>query len=71
MNAEHQDLPHGFMLIQGNRLENLCELLVAWLKRHPLPPLENDVVLVQSNGIAQWLKLAIAADATGCGIAAD
>ena len=63
-------LPSGFMLIQGNRLENLCELLVAWLQRHPLPPLENDVVLVQSNGIAQWLKLAIAADAPGCGIAA-
>ncbi|MBK1694331.1 exodeoxyribonuclease V subunit gamma [Chromatium weissei] len=70
MNTEHSALPSGFMLIQGNRLECLCDLLVAWLKRHPLPPLENDVVLVQSNGIAQWLKLAIAADAQGCGIAA-
>ena len=71
------------MLIQGNQLEELCDLLVAWLKRHPLQPLENDVVLVQSNGIAQWLKLAIAADGSplwkrgaggdfygGCGIAA-
>ncbi|MGI4858227.1 MAG: exodeoxyribonuclease V subunit gamma, partial [Janthinobacterium lividum] len=38
----------------------------------PLAPLENEVVLVQSNGIAQWLKLALArdADAGGCGIAA-
>jgi exodeoxyribonuclease V gamma subunit len=68
--------PTGFMLIQGNRLENLCDLMVAWLKKYPLQPLENDVILVQSNGIAQWLKLAIAADpgtdalTGGCGIAA-
>ncbi|MBK1641720.1 exodeoxyribonuclease V subunit gamma [Chromatium okenii] len=74
MSTNH--FPTGFMLIQGNRLEELCNLLVAWLKRHPLQPLENDVVLVQSNGIAQWLKLAIAADvgsdglSGGCGIAA-
>ncbi len=79
MNSPHAnrpgDWPTGFMLIQGNRLETLCGLLVAWMKRHPLHPLENEVVLVQSNGIAQWLKLALAAnpgDALegGCGIAA-
>jgi exodeoxyribonuclease V gamma subunit len=51
----------GFMLIQGNRLEELRALLVAWMRRHPLAPLENETVLVQSNGIAQWLKLALAA----------
>ncbi|MFM8443910.1 MAG: exodeoxyribonuclease V subunit gamma, partial [Methylococcus sp.] len=44
-------------------------------KRYPLGPLENEVILVQSNGIAQWLKLALAADPEpgeggGCGIAA-
>ncbi len=65
----------GFMLIQGNRLEALCGLMVAWMRRYPLHPLENDVVLVQSNGIAQWLKLALAANPRddftgGCGIAA-
>ncbi|MBB1074795.1 exodeoxyribonuclease V subunit gamma [Rhodoferax sp. 4810] len=63
------------MLIQSNRLENLRWLMIEWLKRHPLAPLENDVILVQSNGIAQWLKLALAArprddDSGGCGIAA-
>ena len=53
--------PTGFMLIQGNRLESLRGLLSAWLSRHPLQPLENEVILVQSNGIGQWLKLALTA----------
>ena len=59
----------GLMVVHGNRLEELRELAVAWMQSHPLAPLENEVVLVQSNGIAQWLKLALAAQ-DGCGIAA-
>jgi len=58
------DWPTGFMLIQGNRLEELRGLLAAWMHRHPLAPLENETILVQSNGIAQWLKLALAATPT-------
>ncbi|MBK1620761.1 exodeoxyribonuclease V subunit gamma [Lamprobacter modestohalophilus] len=79
--TEHaSDWPTGFMLIQGNRLESLRGLLSAWLSRHPLHPLENEVILVQSNGIGQWLKVALAAPRAedsqdddlsgGCGIAA-
>lgn len=65
-------LTPGFMVVHGNRLESLRELAVEWLRRHPLTPLENEVLLVQSNGISQWLKLALAADPQdgGCGIAA-
>ena len=48
------------MVLHGNRLEDLRDLLTAWLARAPLQPLENEVMLVQSNGIAQWLKLALA-----------
>ena len=84
MTDSGHDWPTGFMLIQGNRLEALRSLLTTWLRRHPLLPLENEVILVQSNGIGQWLKLALAAlpdddlaGATppaaaggGCGIAA-
>jgi exodeoxyribonuclease V gamma subunit len=55
------DWQNGFMLIQGNRLEALCALMTTWLRRHPLHPLESEVILVQSNGIGQWLKLALAA----------
>src|SRR5690606_28125955 len=66
------DLTPGLMIIHGNRLESLRELVVDWLRAHPLGPLENEVMLVQSNGIAQWLQMALAADPEqgGCGIAA-
>lgn len=64
----------GFMLVQGNRTEDLRDLVVRWLRLHPLAPLEQEVFLVQSNGIAQWLKHALAANRDakhpGCGIGA-
>jgi exodeoxyribonuclease V gamma subunit len=62
----------GFMVVHGNHPEALCELMVTWMKAHPLAPLENEVVLAQSSGVAQWLKLALAADPCdgGAGIAA-
>jgi exodeoxyribonuclease V gamma subunit len=64
------------MVVHGNQPNALRALLVQWMTRHPLGPLENEIVLVQSNGIAQWLKLALARDPDapdgdgGCGIAA-
>ncbi|MRH77762.1 exodeoxyribonuclease V subunit gamma [Spiribacter sp. C176] len=64
----------GLAVIHSNRMEMLRDVLVTWLTQNPLPPLEQETVLVQSNGMAQWLKLALAAPATaatpGCGIAA-
>ncbi|WP_404418760.1 exodeoxyribonuclease V subunit gamma [Marinospirillum sp.] len=70
--AASGELTPGLMILQGNRLEELRELMVQWLIKHPLKPLENESILVQSNGIAQWLKMALAADREdgGCGIAA-
>lgn len=50
----------GLMVIHGNRMEDLRDLLTAWLARAPLHPLEDELMLVQSNGIAQWLKWALA-----------
>lgn len=65
-------LSPGFMILHGNRLESLRQLVVDWMRENPLAPLENEVVLVQSNGIGQWLEMALAADPEqgGCGIAA-
>ncbi|WP_089715850.1 exodeoxyribonuclease V subunit gamma [Halomonas daqiaonensis] len=65
-------LQPGFMVIHGNRLEALRGLTVEWMRQHPLGPLENEMILVQSNGIGQWLKLALAEDPAngGAGIAA-
>ena len=65
----------GFMIVHGNRLDELRGLVVGWMRRYPLRPLESEIALVQSNGIAQWLKLALAQDPDdddqgGCGIAA-
>ena len=67
-----EDLQPGLMVVHGNRLEDLRDLLVAWLARTPLAPLEDELMLVQSNGIAQWLKLALARphEAGGMGISA-
>ena len=60
------------MVLHGNHSEALRDVLISWMAAHPLPPLENEVILVQSNGINQWLKLAMARDPEdgGCGIAA-
>lgn len=68
-------LQPGFMVVHGNHLDELRGLVVSLMRRYPLAPLENEMVLVQSNGIAQWLKLALAEDPQdddqgGCGIAA-
>jgi exodeoxyribonuclease V gamma subunit len=52
----------GFMVLHGNRLEDLRDLLVQYVKTHPLGPLEAEVVLLQSNGMKHWLELALAAD---------
>ncbi|ARP84949.1 exodeoxyribonuclease V subunit gamma [Bordetella genomosp. 9] len=69
-------LPPGLIVVHSNLSESLRDVLVAWMREHPLGPLEQEVVLVQSSGIAQWLKLALAADPRadgpggGAGIAA-
>ncbi len=68
-------LPPGLMLVHGNHPEALRDLLVSWIRRYPLAPLETETLLVHSNGIAQWLRLALADEADGdfgggCGIAA-
>ncbi len=60
------------MVVHGNHPESLRDLMVEWMRRHPLAPLEDELVLVQSNGVAQWLKLSLASDPAqgGLGVAA-
>lgn len=61
-----QELPAqltpGFLVVHANQPEQLRALIVQWLKAYPLDIFETETILVQSNGIAQWLKLALAAD---------
>jgi exodeoxyribonuclease V gamma subunit len=53
----------GFMVLHGNRLEDLRDLLTQFVKSQPLSPLVPEVILVQSNGMKHWLEMALADDA--------
>ena len=54
-----------FQVYHSNQLSLLKDLLVALMQQSPLEnPFDNETVLVQSPGMAQWLQLEVAA-ATG------
>ena len=56
----------GFIALHSHRSEVLADTLTGWLRAHPLPPLESEVVLVQSNGMAEWIKIEIARQVGVC-----
>lgn len=60
------DIRPGFIALHGNRTEMLLDTVAAFIERHPLGPLEPEMVLVQSNGMAEWLKMALARRAGVC-----
>ncbi len=61
----------GLLAVHANCAEDLRDLVVSWMAAYPPEPLESDVVITQSNGVAQWLKLALADEpGRGLGIAA-
>jgi len=45
---------------QSNRLEKLADRLAEVLREDPLPPLVQETIVVQSDGVGRWLKLALA-----------
>lgn len=58
-----------FTVYYANRLENQKDLLVNIIKNDPNPnPFEQETILVQSTGMAQWLQMQISND---LGIAAN
>jgi exodeoxyribonuclease V gamma subunit len=56
----------GFIALHSHRAEVLADTLTGWLRTHPLQPLESEVVLVQSNGMAEWIKIELARQAGVC-----
>lgn len=58
----------GFHAIHANHLEDLRRAVVYICRQNPMPPLQSETFLVQSNGIAQWLKLALAEKRTEDGV---
>ncbi|GIZ53695.1 RecBCD enzyme subunit RecC [Noviherbaspirillum aridicola] len=59
-------LQPGFITLHGNQLEQLRAAVFDWLRMHPLGPLEQETFLVQSNGVAEWLKIALAQENGVC-----
>lgn len=62
-------LQPGLIALHGNRTETLAETVFSWLRAHPLGALEQEVVLVQSNGMAEWFKMGMAQSLGVCAAA--
>ncbi len=56
----------GLLILHGNELEQLRAAVFGWLRNNPLAPLETETILVQSNGVAEWLKIALAKELGVC-----
>ena len=56
----------GLIILHGNQMEQLRAAVFEWLRNNPLAPLEQDIFLVQSNGVAEWLKIALAEEMGVC-----
>ena len=63
--AQHGSQQGGFALVRSNDLSQLRDLLIQFVQANALPPLHAETILVQSNGLAQWLRLGFA-QAQGC-----
>ena len=59
----------GLVALHGNCTETLADTLMAWMQAHPLEPLEQEIVLVQSNGTAEWFKMRMAEQLGVCAAA--
>ena len=51
---------HGLILHTSNRLESLVTQLAGGLQATPASPLQPEIVIVQSQGMARWLQLELA-----------
>ena len=47
-------------LIRSNRTESLADALASVVRRDPLPPFEQEAIVVQSRGMERWLTIALA-----------
>ncbi|HIV72891.1 MAG TPA: exodeoxyribonuclease V subunit gamma [Candidatus Aquabacterium excrementipullorum] len=62
------DIIPGLLVLHGNRLELLRDAVFDWTGRQALRPLEEEIFLVQSNGVAEWLKMALASSRGVCAV---
>ena len=50
----------GLTIRTSNRLELLAEELAQAIQAHPLGPLSKEIILVPGQGMARWLRMALA-----------
>lgn len=62
----HPGITPGLLILHGNQMEQLRAAVFQWLRNHPLGALEPEIFLVQSNGVAEWLKIALAEEIGIC-----
>lgn len=62
-------LETGLLVLHSNRYEWLAEAVFQWMTKRPLQPLEEEIFLVQSNGVAEWLKMSLATHGGICAAA--
>jgi exodeoxyribonuclease V gamma subunit len=65
----HPSITPGLLILHGNQMEQLRAAVFQWLRNHPLGALESEIFLVQSNGVAEWLKIALAEEMRICAAA--
>lgn len=53
-------MPTGVLIYTSQRLEDLLRVLAERLATAPLPPLVNETILVPGQGMARWLRYALA-----------
>lgn len=68
MSTVDTGMAKGLLVLHGNRLEWLRDAVFDWTGRQPLHPLEEEIFLVQSNGVAEWLKMAMASARGVCAV---
>jgi len=50
----------GIKLFTSNRMEVLAGALAEILRAAPAPPLENEIIVIQSGGMERWLSMELA-----------
>jgi exodeoxyribonuclease V gamma subunit len=50
----------GLFVYTSNRLEELLEALATVLQQNPLPPLQDETIVVPSQGLSRWLSQQLA-----------
>ncbi len=55
-----QPLQTGLIAFHSNRAEDLARVVFSWMHKKPLLALEEEVILVQSIGMAEWVKMELA-----------